>query len=63
MPDLVEGGVEREAGDDAGQGDGQHDEEAHGLAAEERKRCTAKEPSVPSTSAMSVASGRGLAGS
>ena len=34
-PDLVEGGVESQAGDDAGQRDGQHDQEADGLPPEE----------------------------
>ena len=52
----LHGGQQRDAGDDAGQRDGQHEQHRECvLAAENWLRASANAASVPSTSAMTVA--------
>ena len=50
------GGAQRDAGDDAGQGDGQHQQQRHHLLAEEAAAGDGPAARVPSTMAASVAS-------
>ncbi len=47
--------AQRDAGDDARQGDGQHEQQRNRLAPKKRARASAPAASVPSTSASSVA--------